>query len=288
MPKLVLSSPCCGAGFTVPSIITTEDKAQLSMSYTRSRIHADVFTSGEWRERAKNSNIEIYKLEGALIFSDRYQVGASVPFQKNHQSGNLGGDSQGLGDISLQLGYEYLPDWDYNPYRPKGIGYLSLILPTGKSIYESREGNGFDSRGRGFWGVGVGTVLIKKWGMWDLNTNFEVHHSFAKKVNHPPIEGKVKPGVGGSAALGGGLNWKNIRLGGLINWVYEEAIDVEGKVNSEGAPRRYASGSVLLSYMFPDNQSVVISYSDETIFGSPFNTSLSKSITAFYQKRWER
>lgn len=281
-------APCCGAGFTIPSIITSDDKAQLAASYNYARIHADVFTNGDWRRRQEKDVTETYKLEGAHIFNDRYQVGVSVPYQKRVREGAQADSSAGFGDISFQLGYEYLPDWDYNPFRPKGIGYLSLITPTGRSIYESEDGSGIDARGRGFWGLGLGTVLVKKWGAWDANSNFEAHYSFPKEVNNSTTRGKVIPSYGGSAAVGGGYNWNKFRLGGLLNWFYEGPTDVTGTTPSEGTLKRYAVGSVLGSYLIQENQSLIVSYSDQTLFGSPLNTSLSKSVTIFFQQRWAR
>lgn len=284
----ILAAPCCGSGFTIPSIITSDDKAQLAINYTYSRIHADVFTNGDWKKREEKDVTEIYKFEGAHIFQDRYQFGISAPYQKRTREGAQADSSSGLGDISLQLGYEYLPDWDYNPWRPKGIGYLSLILPTGRSIYESDDGSGIDARGRGFWGLGGGTVLTKTWGAWDANFNFEVHYSFPKNVSNDTTKGTVTPGYGGSTAIGGGYNWSSLRVGGLINWFYEDPTDVSGTTPSEGTLKRYASGSLLLSYFLQSNESIVVSYNDQTLFGSPLNTSLSKSITLFFQKRWQR
>ncbi len=283
-----MAAPCCGAGFAIPSIITSDDKAQVAVSYSYSKIHADVFTNGDWRRRQEKDVTETYKLEGAHIFNDRYQFGVSAPYQKRTREGAQADSSAGLGDVSLQLGYEYLPDWDYNPYRPKGIGYLSLIVPTGRSIYESKDGSGIDARGRGFWGLGAGTVLTKSWGPWDANFNFEGHYSLPKKVSNDTTKGTVKPSYGGSTSLGGGHNWKSWRMGALINWFYEAETDVTGTTASEGQLKRYAAGSVLLSYLFQSNESLVLSYTDQTIFGSPFNTSLSKSITLFFQKRWQR
>lgn len=287
-PGTLLAAPCCGAGFAIPSIITSDDRAQIATSYNFSRVHADVFTDGAWRRRRERDATETLKLEGAHIFRDRFQIGASVPYQRRSREGAQDEQSAGLGDIALQLGYEYLPDWDYNPLRPKGIGYLSLTLPTGRSIYESKDGTGIDARGRGFWGIGAGTVLTKSWGPWDANFNLEAHSFFSKRVSNSVTQGTVRPGFGGSTSLGAGHNWKNFRLGGLVNWFYEAATDVTGTTPSEGAPKRFAAGSLLVSYLLPENQSLVLSYTDQTVFGSPFNTTLSKSITLFFQTRWQR
>lgn len=282
------SASCCGAGFTIPSIITSDDKAQLSGIYTYSKVHADVLPNGDWRRRTEDDHSQIYKIEGAHIIEDRWQAGLSVAFQQRQRGGAMADKSSGLGDITAQLGYEYLPDWNYNPYRPKGIGYLSLIAPTGRSINESKDGSGIDARGRGFWGFGLGTILTKNWRKWDANTNLEVHQSFQKTVHNERVDGTLKPGRGGSFAIGTGYNFKSIRMGGLINWVYEDPVDVVGNPSSQGQLQRYTNGSLILSYLFKNNSTAAISYTDQTLFGSPSNTALSKSITFFYQKRWQR
>lgn len=282
------SASCCGAGFTIPSIITGDDKAQLSGIYTYSQVHADVLPNGDWRERTEDDHTQIYKIEGAHIIGDRWQAGLSVVYQQRQRGGALSDKSSGFGDITGQIGYEYLPDWNYNPYRPKGIGYLSLIAPTGRSINESEDGTGIDARGRGFWGIGLGTVLTKNWRKWDANANLEVHHSFEKNVNNQNVDGTLKPGQGGSVAIGSGYNFKSVRIGGLINWVYEDPIDVVGNPSSEGQLQRYTNGSLIFSYLFKNNSTAAVSYTDQTLFGSPSNTALSKSITFFYQQRWQR
>lgn len=148
LPKAVMSAACCGGGFAIPSLITGDDKAQLTTSYSYSKIHTDVFSNGIWQRRNSTDASTVYKIEGAHIFADRYQAGFSLPIQTRNLDGAQGGSSTGLGDVSGQLGYEYLPDWNYSPWRPRGIGFISLTLPTGKSIYESTTG--LDSRGRGF------------------------------------------------------------------------------------------------------------------------------------------
>ncbi|MGZ6487284.1 MAG: hypothetical protein ACXWQQ_12150 [Pseudobdellovibrio sp.] len=172
------AASCCGGGFAVPSIITGDDKAQLTTSMSYSKIDTDVLANGEWYKRASNDTTQLYKMEFSHVFGDRFQVGATLPVQVHERDGAAGGTSSGLADVSAQLGYEFLPDWNYNPIRPKGVGFLAITLPTGKSIYESADG--LDSRGRGFLSIGAGAVFTKNWMTWDANSSVEIHHSFSK------------------------------------------------------------------------------------------------------------
>lgn len=280
------AAACCGGGFAAPALITGDDKAMLTTTYSNARIDTDVYSSGIWQKRQGDDISQIYKIEGARIFKDVFQYGFSLPLQTRQRSGNLGGTSTGLGDVALQVGYEYLPDWDYHPIRPKGVGFLSLTLPTGKSVYESDDPLGLDSRGRGFWALGLGTALVKNWARWDINSTFEIHRAFEKSVSSSQVSGKIKPGTGGSMALGAGYNIQDVRLGSSIAWTYEDPIQVENE--TAASPQRYATGTLLASYLFQGNWASTLSYADQTWFGSPTNSSLSKTVSLSIQKRWAR
>jgi hypothetical protein len=288
IPSHSWSAACCGSSFAVPSVITSEDKAQISYSYVWSKIHADVNTNEEWTRRSDKDLTQTHKIEAAHVFSEHWQSGLSLPFIERKNSSHIKNKSSGPGDAIFQIGYEYLPDWDYNPIRPKGIGYLMAVIPTGKSIYESETSSGIDARGKGFWGLGIGTILVKTWEDWDASCNIEVHHYFSRTIKNSNTDGRVHPGAGISGSLGGGKSWNDLRIGGLIHWLYEKATTVSGTTNSEGALKRNATGTFLISYAMNLNQSLIVNYSDQTIFGDPYNTSLSKSFGIFFQWRFER
>lgn len=286
-PVKLWASACCGGAFSIPAIITGDDKAQVSTSFSFSQVHADVTTAGLWRKRQVEDVSRVFKIEAAHIFRDRWQAGVSLPFQTRSKEGLQGGTSSGLGDVALQLGYEILPEWDYHPVRPKGVGFLTLTLPTGETLYESlQKDGGLSARGRGFWAVGAGTVLTKIHRAWDMSATLEIHRSFEKKE----AEQRVTPGYGGSLSLGGGWNSQFLRLGSAITWTEEEAVKVSGAAGATGAgsPQRYATGTLSLSYIFPENWAGTLSYADQTLFGNPSNTTLSRSVLLLVQKRWNR
>ncbi len=286
LPCLVKAAACCGGGFAMPSLITGDDKAQLTTSYSYSRIDTDVFGNGIWQKRTAEDVSHIYKIEAAHVFLDRFQAGFSLPVQTRQKDGAAGGTSTGLGDVAGQLGYEYLPDWNYNPWRPRGIGFISLTLPTGKSIYESVDG--LDSRGRGFFSLGIGTALTKTWTSWDASASFELHKSFDKVVSNSQMIGNIQPGIGTSVTFGAGFSVKDLRLGGALAWTYEDAIQVDSAISSKGDEQRFATGTLSASYLFADTWAGTFSYSDQTIFGDPSNTTLAKAFAVSIQKRWAR
>lgn len=282
---MALAAACCGGGVALPSIISWDDKAQLSMIYSVSSIVVDnVDTNGVWREWNEHPEVQTLRLEAAHLITDRLQAGIVAPFS---QRSRLDESSSGIGDLSTSLGYEFLPDWDYHPIRPKGIGFLQLTLPTGKARAESEVG-GMDSRGNGFLALGVGSLFTKTFGSWDAFNTIEVHRSFRKKIQSSQFTGVASPGFGGSLAAGVGFNSKTLRLGGAITWVYEDPIKLESASASPGSLERYATGSLSLAYMPADEWSGILTYSDQTLFGAPVNTSLGRTAGLQIQRRWGR
>lgn len=287
LPHLALAAACCGGGFAAPSIIAGDDKAQLSTSYSITDvIVASVDSQGIWRKWDENQKVQTFRLEGAHIFQDRWQAGFTLPIIQRSQRNE---NHSGLGDVAVSVGYEYLPDWNYNPYRPKGIGYLQLTLPTGKSKADSDVG-GLDSRGNGFWAIGAGTLLTKTLSRWDVLSSFEIHRSFEKTIRNSSFNGELKPGTGGSLGLGAGYNLKNYRLGSLITWTYEDSIQSRSQLGlkQNTGIERFATAAFSISYLASAEWSGTFSYTDQTLFGDPMNTSLGRGIAIQMHRRWGR
>ncbi len=279
------AAACCGGGIALPALISGDDRALLSTAYTYGETVVDsVDSSGVWRKWDEHQKTQTLRIEGSHIFHDRWQAGAAVPFMERRQ---LDEKSSGLGDVTATLGYEYLTDWDYHPYRPKGLGFVELVLPTGKSRAESEMG-GLDSRGNGFWALGLGSVLSKTFSRWDALVSLEGHRSFKKNVDSSQLHGELRPGFGGSFGFGVGYSRFKWRLGGSILWSYEDPVNLRGNFNSDGTPERYATAVVSLAHDLSDEWGGVLSYADQTLFGNPVNTSLGRSVTLLFQRHFSR
>jgi hypothetical protein len=281
------AAACCGGGFSAPALILADEQASMTVSYSYGQIADDVSESGIWSHVDNHERTQIWRLDAAHIFWDRFQVGASLPWVGKDRDGSA--SASGLGDTSVDLGYEFLPDWDYNPWRPHGVGYLQLTLPTGKSKDESLDPD-LDSRGRGYWALGAGSAFNKTLGAWDGNAIFEVHRAFTKTAHSPTLPGSIteKPGWGGSLALGLGWSFRNWHASGNVAWSYEDAIAIAGVENSPGSPERYATTALACSYLFPKEWTATVTYTDQTWFGNPSNTTLSRSLLVSAQHRWPR
>ncbi len=282
----VLAASCCGGGFSLPSLIAGDDKAQLTSSYSFSEVVVgSVDSQGIWRRWEPHQKIQSLKIEGAHIFWDRFQFGFSLPLSQRDYDSTI---YSGLGDITTSLGYEYLPDWNYNPWRPKGIGFIQITLPTGKSPLNSM--GGFDSFGGGFWTLSLGTWLSKTWIFLDSFASLGIHHSFPGEFSTLLFSGNIEPGYGGHFQWGLGYNRGDYRLGSSILWAYEDPgkrTSTSGLV-THSPLERSATGILSLSSLFNSEWSGTLSYMDQTLFGSPLNTSLTKGISLQVQRHWER
>lgn len=280
------AASCCGGGFAMPSLITGDEKASFSLEAAHSNVATDVTSAGIWQNRNSPETFRTLRLQGAHIFADRFQAGLSLPVVSRSRAGQ---SSTGLGDTAVNLGYEILPEWDYNRWRPRGVGYLSLILPTGRSIQESTDSLLLDARGRGFWAIGLGTTITKVIGRFDFVATLEGHQSFAKEIKTANFEGELRPGFGAMGLVGGGFNFQDTRLGASLAFNYEDAIETRGtQISSPGSPSRFATATLVASQMLGEAWSVSLSISDQTLFGTPTNTSLAQSIGVTAQHRFSR
>lgn len=280
------SSACCGSVVAVPAMIVGDEKAVFNTSFSYGTRQVDVNSSGLWKKRSEDYTTETFRIEGSHLIADRWQAGFSLPMTRQSQQGE---DSTDLVDATLHLGYEFLPDWDYNPWRPKGIGYFQLIVPAGESTYEADHRLGIDGHSRGFWGLGLGTLLSKTVSRWDGYLNFEVHRFFERAMKNQTGKIDLFPGYGGSLSLGAGYNTQKLRLGAGVTWSYEDPIDVKSSfLNSSGAPQRITTGLISVSYLPSSVWSATFSYADQTLLGNPVNAALSQTYGIQVQRRWAR
>jgi hypothetical protein len=247
----------------------------------------NVDEKGIWRRWDQHQKVQTLKLEGAHIIDDRWQAGISIPVMTRQYAGS---NYSGLGDITTSASYEYLSNWNYSEYQPRGIGFIQLMIPTGKSRAESELG-GLDSRGNGYWALGAGTMVTKSFNKWDVFAQAELHRSFQKKINTSLIQGTVQPGFGHSLGFGAGYNWQDYRTGVSAVQTQED----EAKINSDVTGfnmiqglERWMTFSASFSYLQDQEWAWSLTYSDQTLLGEPQNTSLGKTILLQLQKRWAR
>lgn len=281
------AASCCGGGFAFPALIMGDDKAQVTSSLSVGQVTDDVLPNKKWIKRDDDNQSQTFKVEAATLLNDRWQTGLSVPVVYRHVAGE---NSTGLGDVSFNLAHETFQELTYSRWKPKGVTFLQLTLPTSPSIYDAENVLAADSRGRGFFTLGGGVALIKVFGVWDANTSIELHKSFARNFTTSSSGGEITatPNLGHSWTVGGGWNKGDWRLGTSFTGLYEDAIKISGAQSSQGSDQQNITWAVMVNYMMGLENAWTLSYADQTLFGAPENSSLSKTVTLSFQTRWQR
>lgn len=288
-----MAASCCGGGGGGVSLITGDFRSQMSITAGYSSVIGDVTDQGDavFRHPKNQEYSQDLKLDYSYLISPFVQAGASIPFTKRTRKiGEQSEDSFGLGDVSAQIGYEYLPELTYSEWKPRGIGYFKVTLPTSPSIYNFDNKLATDARGRGFYTFGIGSLFLKQKGRFDFSLNTEVHQGLTRTFNNYGQSTKITPSLGGSALVGFGFSPKTSspwRLGFQLGPIYEGQKEMKTKVSSASTPYQLVwDSSVSLSYLVETALSLNLTYSDQTLFGPAHNTTLSRSVNASFQKRW--
>lgn len=277
----------------MPSLISGDDRSQITATLSTASVVAEAPVGGGIIDRGPSDNeqSQTIRLDAATLITDRLQAGVTIPvIRRSRTRGATQVDATGLGDLALSMGYEILPEWSYSAWRPKGILFLTATLPTGGSIYDATQLYRIDSRGRGFFGLSVGTLLTKSWGNWDVSIMMEGHRSFSKTITNELGTLALNPGWGGSGVLSAGVSpWGGaVRIGFAVAPSIEEPVATEGIFSGRGQSVSLWTASAQVSYMASSELSMSLVYSDQTIIRASDNSALNHSFAFLIQKRWER
>lgn len=275
------AASCCGGGSTLPGVIVGDEFRLFSLSTSASQLSEESLSSGEWSAYPSPRTSQSLHFSFAQLLSDRWQAGGLIRVMHNNQ--DFSGRKQNsfdLGDLSVFLGYEILPEWEYSVWRPRGFTYLQIVAPTGRSTATAIHRGGAVT-GRGFWTIGSGMTLSKELSIWDLAFTTEFHRSL------PRTEFQIRrvPDWGSSVSAGFGRSFANLRLFSSVSLFYEGPVTSE---TSDGAIQRYVTFTMGGSFAVADDLGVTMSYSDQTLLGEPINAPLDKTISLSFAKSWQR
>lgn len=272
---------CCGGGSNFPALITGDFRSQVSSSFTQGTVVADADPTGLIRNRKENRLEEstTMSVSASYQISDYWQGGITVPLIKKWLSG-IGHDSFGVGDISLQGAFEFFPETVYSPWRPRGIVYGKLTIPTAPSVYDSSSAYGTDIRGRGFFTPALGLAFLKIWGPWDAQLMAEVQKSLPRIFQ----EKKYEPSTGYRAILAGGHSLSNSpwRFGISVSPSYVGSIMVNSLL---AQPQWVWESSASVSFMPNADWLFSGTYTDQTWLAAS-NQPLSQTFSIMAQRRW--
>ncbi len=293
LSKWSVAAPCCGGSANSLSLISGDDSAQITTTLISSQVVAEAPVGGgiKYRKTHDNETTQTLRIDAATLISDRWQTGLTVPvIRRVRTRGTHEASASGLGDVSLHVGFEALPDWTYSVWRPKAMVFITATLPTGGSIYDAKELYRIDSRGRGFYSLSAGALILKHWGIWDTSLVIEAHRPFSRTLKNEIGDLNLKPGWGTSGSLAVGVTPMSgdFRIGIALTPSYESPIATEGVVSGQGEKVSLWTSTAQLSYLANEFLSMSLTYSDQTLIQASDNSTLNRTFAFLVQKRWER
>jgi hypothetical protein len=289
--KPASAAACCGGGSGVPGIIVGDEKANLTFEISNLHIKTDVSQQSIWRDRSEVDSTSSLRLQYTQVFNDRFQTGISTSFIRRDR-----GDysSSGLGDTSLHIGYETLPEWNYSSWRPRAVSYIGLTMPTGRSIYEAEDLLLLDSRGKGFWSARIGTAFTKVVGHWSFISNIELVRTFSRSFDTLAYEGIIEPQNAVSAVVGTGYSLGDVTLQASLLHLYESQLILSGPPSSVTEDSQVSTltvgGSMPIGSenINGDLWFLRADYFDQRLFGDPKNTALSTGVSVSFRRSFSR
>lgn len=273
---LVLAVPaawagaCCGGAMAMPALITGDDRAQLSLQVKQSSVIGVASSSGPAVFGGTQEQTQSGYLAGAYRWRDRWQAGGEFSFNRAERvtsSREAMNFVAGAGDLTLNVGYEVVPEMRYSSWKPKVFAFLQRGFPTGRSIKSIKNGDPFGAfgRGEGWWALGA--HAMKTWGGWDASMSGLVSYF---DDTHNAV----------SMAAAGGYNPSWGRVGASIGPNYEFA-------HAKIAEKLVWNAVFSIAHMPSSTTSLVLAYSDQTLFGPAHNVTLSRGAMFTFQRRWE-
>jgi hypothetical protein len=286
VPTSLEAAPCCATAGAVPSLITGDERASFQASLSEGSVIGDAPAAGGgvpvFRDAlsARENRSSLVVSAATLIDGDRLQAGISLPLQWNRTgSGSRNASNAAFGDVSLTLGHETFPEWEYSLWKPRGFSFFQLTLPTGRSVFESRDALLNDVTGLGAFQAALGMVFMKRWSLFDLSSVLKAGRVFGREF----ADGlRMTSAWSGSLGIGAGWSFaERFRLGGTLQGDYLSPF-------SGGSQRLVWTGGANLTWLSGADDSFILGYADQTLFGPALNTTLSRTVSVSFVHRVER
>lgn len=277
------SSSCCGGGSSSSLIIVGDNRAEWGMSYSA---RSDLGQTNEhgWSSFNSNNvrdNSQSLNFQGQYQLSESWQAGGKFSFiDKTIKKAGVEEDSQGLGDIDFQATYEYMPEFTYHPYKPRGFVYSRLTFPTSHSLYDSNTLLFSDVRGTGLFGVGLGNFFIKQLNSWTLKLGTEWTHYFGKTYSQFKLDDYEKFVLPIGVAYA--FTDSPYSIGMTETFSYQTGKTLRGNINSKSKQEYFWELSAFLNFSPGREEIYSLSYSDSTLIGKNVNSPLYRSLAVSY------
>ncbi len=284
MPLLSTSAqaaPCCSGAVVMPTLITTDSKAQLAgrlmgtQAVGRSRMDG----TSVFHRDGNTDNTVLWELAGAYALSPRWQIHGAVPVSLRARGiDSLKENHTGLGDVSAGGAFEALEELLFNPYKPRVWVFMDVTMPTGRSAYDDITPLAASVHGRGSWAATMGAFAGKTWGGWDAALSAQHGRSLPSRHDVNGRSVLVRPGAVTALTAAGGHSFGELRLGLSVGPTWEQRTMSDYSSSRDTTDRLWWTVGAQASLMADDHWSFTASYNDQTLLGPTYNAVLGRSM----------
>jgi hypothetical protein len=284
----VFAAACCGGGAGQANILTEDYQARFSIAGMNSAVTHSADNQGDISKRLNGDKevVETISLSGSYMISDYWQVGAVLPYTvTSREKGLLSERSKSTGDFKFNVGFEFMPEFSFSLWKPRGFLFIEQTVPTTRSIHNSRRKLQTDSISKGFYTTSVGFLFKKKWSFMDLTFTSEYHRGLSRSFRGGSVKINPKGGYSSSVAVGNASLVNNVRFGGSIMYAKEDGYEYEELLDNGQSKYHWELGAVVSYGM--GGYAVDLVYTDQSYLGVSKNTNLSKSLGISFVKLLE-
>jgi len=277
---------CCGGSSTAPLIMAKEMKSTVIFSLTKDSLTNSASNDGVTSRRSKEINSITDQLNVGAIYSlsPYLQIAGSFTYLSQHAvTKEAQESSSGLKNGTIQFNYEFLPEYFYSTWKPRGFIFSSLTTPLGKSIYEAKKTFQTDAISDGQYSLNSGLYFLKNWSRWDANFLISFSHFFSKdfESNDQTIQVGNYQNFISNIEVGFTPESSNSRIGILFNFSYQGKKEIsDNPILNES----YHLGLGLNGLYQFSKFNIGINYLDQSFFNVAKNKELSQTIGVLFNQ----
>lgn len=251
---------CCISSLHVPSLLLGPEVAKISISQAVSETLYRAQQDATWTPVSERQMSAVQKIDGGLRFKNDFQFGASLGFMQSlSQDGG-----QALTDSSLSLAWG----------SATTLYYSSVLIPSGQSIYDQISADNFYS-GQGFWGLGVGTLSVKRFKFADVSGGAFIQDRLPRTTQF----GRLDPGPLFQISANIFKAYSDFRFGSSFSHSHDQGLPGQGE-------KRVSAFGVTAFFDLNESDGLQLNYSDQTLFGKPTNSDLQRSWALAFRRQW--
>lgn len=278
---------CCSSSSSLPNLITGEVSEQFKLSYANSSEIYNVDSQYNRREVDQGT----YKLAEKASFSlsslvsDYFQAGVSINFiQQTYKSSENKETESSLGDSTILLGHEFMPEYYYSRFKPRGFVFVQHSFLAGKSEYNNASRSGTDIISKGYEVTSLGISLIKNYQKWNYAFTYQYGYGHEREYGDLVIRPKGSQTIDFNIGSSFGLEKFSFNLG--FNYYINHGeklnrgIDIDGQKDSDLS--QVISINLGFGLDFNRENSLLLNITDQSLFNNAKNTALTRSIGMSY------